>query len=167
MEQTLSPHGAAASRTLGSVSTHPDDPTAPGGEGPEQTLEIPAAPPPAATGATPPAAATGQAPPAPAKLVPVGGGIAWRLILVLVLALALVVFAVQNTDPVDLRFLGWSWNVPLAVVLVGIVAVTVLLDEFLGFWWRRRHARSTVRRREEKAEEERARKTREEKARER
>lgn len=85
--------------------------------------------------------------PRKATLVPVGGGIAWRLIVFLLLALVLVVFAVQNTDPVDLHFLGWSWSVPLAVVLVGIVAVTVLLDEIVGFFWRRRRARATVARR--------------------
>ncbi len=89
------------------------------------------------------------APPA-TKLVAVGGGIAWRLIFFLLLALVLVVFAVQNTGSVDLSFLGWSWNVPLAVVLVGVVVATVILDEIFGFWWRRRRAALSVARQEEK-----------------
>lgn len=90
---------------------------------------------------------TAGAPGKGTTLVAVGGGIAWRLIVFLLFALVLVVFAVQNTDPVDLRFLGWSWSVPLAIVLIGVIAVTVLLDELFGFFWRRRRARDAVARR--------------------
>lgn len=119
-----------------------DDPNEPRTE--LGTAHLPEAPP-ARTELTPETGAPAT------KLVAVGGGIAWRLIVVLLLALVLVVFAVQNTQSVNLSFFLWSWKVPVAVVLVGAVVVTVILDEALGFWWRRRRARQAVARQEEKA----------------
>ena len=65
----------------------------------------------------------------------------WGLAGFLILALLLVVFAVQNTQSVELRFLGFEGSYPLVVIIITVVVVTVLLDEMLGFVMRRRRAR--------------------------
>lgn len=65
----------------------------------------------------------------------------WGLAGFLVLALLLVVFAVQNTQSVELRFLGFEGSYPLVVIIITVVVVTVLLDEILGFVMRRRRTR--------------------------
>ncbi len=69
------------------------------------------------------------------------GGIPWGLGLFLVVAVLLVVFAVQNTQDVDLRFLGWEGEFPLVVIIVSVVVVSVILDEILGTVIRRRRRR--------------------------
>ncbi len=77
-----------------------------------------------------------------------GGGIPWLLTLVLLLTVAVVIFAVQNTQDVQLGFLGWSWRLPLAIVILIAVVVTVILDQVLGGIIKRQRAR----RRRERAE---------------
>ncbi|HJR92380.1 MAG TPA: lipopolysaccharide assembly protein LapA domain-containing protein [Acidimicrobiia bacterium] len=64
--------------------------------------------------------------------VDAGVEIPWRVTLFLLLAILVVVFAVQNTQSVELRFLGWSWELPLVIIILGTVVVSVLLDEVLG-----------------------------------
>lgn len=59
-------------------------------------------------------------------------GIPWRLGLFLLLAVVVVIFAVQNTQEVELQFLGWSWQLPLVIIITITVVVSVLLDEILG-----------------------------------
>ncbi len=55
------------------------------------------------------------------------------LILALVLALATVIFAVQNAMPVTVGFLVWQFvNAPLALVLLLAVALGVLISLFLS-----------------------------------
>lgn len=78
----------------------------------------------------------------------VGPGVPWRLAVFLVLAVVVVVFAVQNTQDVELRFLGWTWQLPLAIILLMAVVVSILLDEIVGGLVRRRR----LRRRQERQE---------------
>ncbi len=75
-------------------------------------------------------------------------GIPWGLGLFLIIAILLVVFAVQNTQLVTLNFIGWEGEFPLVVIIVAVAAVAVILDEILGVVLRRRRRR----RRAEKAE---------------
>ncbi|HEY5686494.1 MAG TPA: lipopolysaccharide assembly protein LapA domain-containing protein [Acidimicrobiia bacterium] len=75
-------------------------------------------------------------------------GIPWGLGSFLAVAVLLVVFAVQNTQDVDLRFLGWEGRFPLVVIIVTVVVVTVVLDEILGTVLRRRRARRRAEREE-------------------
>lgn len=81
-------------------------------------------------------------------------GIPWRLTVFLVLTVFIVVFAVQNTQAVELRFLGWSWQLPLVIVILIAVVISVILDEVLGGIIKRRR----VRRRREREELDRLRK---------
>lgn len=76
-----------------------------------------------------------------------GPGVPWRLGVFLVLTVLAVIFVVQNTQAVQLRFLAWEWRPPLAVVILVAVVVTVILDEILGGIFRRR--RVTMRRERE------------------
>jgi uncharacterized integral membrane protein len=84
------------------------------------------------------AAPAGQTPPPEAER---GPGIPWGLTVALILALLLVVFAVQNTQTVALTFLGWEWRFPLVVIIVSVTVVSVVATELLGWVMRRRRAR--------------------------
>ncbi len=66
------------------------------------------------------------------------------IILWIVLIIAVVVFAVQNTVPVTVAFLGWSANASMSIVLVITLAVGVLLGMLLLLpsVWRRMRALS-------------------------
>jgi uncharacterized integral membrane protein len=68
--------------------------------------------------------------------------IPFGLILFLVIAVLLVVFTVQNSsEDVTLKFLVWEGSYPLALIIIGVVAVTVILDEVLGLFLRQRRRR--------------------------
>lgn len=67
--------------------------------------------------------------------------IPWRLVAALVIVALIVVFAVQNTQDVELRFLAWSWQLPLVIVILVAVVVSILLDQILSGIVRRRRRR--------------------------
>lgn len=52
---------------------------------------------------------------------------AFRYLVVALLASAITVFALQNTLRVSMRFLFWSLELPLAGVILGSVAVGIVL----------------------------------------
>jgi uncharacterized integral membrane protein len=78
-----------------------------------------------------------KARPAP-EVVSVDAGIPWGLIFFLILSVLMAVFAVQNTQDVELEFLGWSGEFPLIMIIVGVFVTAVVLDEILGTILRRR-----------------------------
>ena len=52
----------------------------------------------------------------------------WKLILALVFALLVALFAIQNAQTIDVHFLGFGLsNIPVAGVIIGMLAVGVLL----------------------------------------
>ncbi len=63
---------------------------------------------------------------------PPSSGIPWGLASFLVLALVVAIFAVQNPHDVELKFLAWSWQFPMALVIIAVVALSIVLDEILG-----------------------------------
>lgn len=65
-------------------------------------------------------------------------GMSFGLALVLILALAVVAFALQNTDPVAIEFLVWTWQMPLAMVIFGVAVVAAIIDQLLAASGRRR-----------------------------
>jgi uncharacterized integral membrane protein len=67
-----------------------------------------------------------------------GTGLYWTLILALVVAVAIVIGIIQNSQGVRLKFLGWAGNPPLAVVLLATIVLTVALTSLVGVIWRRR-----------------------------
>ncbi len=65
--------------------------------------------------------------------------IPFGLIVFLIIAILLVIFTVQNSSgDVPLKFLVWEGSYPLALIIIGVVAVTIILDEVLGLFLRRR-----------------------------
>lgn len=72
---------------------------------------------------------------------PASSGIPWGLASFLVLVILIAAFAVQNPADTEINFLGWSWQFPLALVIIAVVAVSVVLDEILGAVLRRRRRR--------------------------
>lgn len=65
-------------------------------------------------------------------------GIRWGLVVSLAAALLIGIFAVQNTESTDVKFLFWTWNMPLVVLILLVVLLSVVADEFITFWLRRR-----------------------------
>lgn len=66
-----------------------------------------------------------------------GTGFYVGLVAILLFALALLVLAVQNTQEVDVDFLGLAFTVPLFAVAIGAAILAVVLDELIGLVWRR------------------------------
>lgn len=70
------------------------------------------------------------------------GGVSPTLIAFVVIAVATVVFIVQNSDRAKVRFLFFSVTTRLwAGILVALV-IGALLDRLLSMWWHRRKERT-------------------------
>ena len=67
-----------------------------------------------------------------------GSDFSWSLAVFLLIGLGFVVFAVQNTIDVPVRFLTWEFDVALPLLLVVTALVAVLADEVVGLIRRRR-----------------------------
>lgn len=67
-------------------------------------------------------------------------GIPWVAVFLLFWAVLLTVFAVQNADTAPVRFLGWVWEMPVAL-LVMVTALATLVLTGLGFAFYRRRRR--------------------------
>lgn len=70
-----------------------------------------------------------------------GSGFPWGVLLFLLVAVVVVIFSVQNTQDSSLRFLGWTWELPLVIIVLVTVVVSVFLDEILGAMLRSRRRR--------------------------
>lgn len=66
-----------------------------------------------------------------------GTGFYVGLVVVLLLAVVLLILAVQNTQDVTVSFLGFEFTVPLFAVAIGAVLLAVILDELVGLVWRK------------------------------
>lgn len=75
------------------------------------------------------------------------GGIPWGAIALAVWALALVIFSVQNAEQETIDFLWWSFNMPVALLVIVTALVTLLLTG-IGFAFYRRRKRKEARARE-------------------
>ncbi|MGH8872371.1 MAG: lipopolysaccharide assembly protein LapA domain-containing protein [Acidimicrobiia bacterium] len=68
-------------------------------------------------------------------------GIAWGAILLLLGIALVVVFAVQNTDVVPVKFLWMEGQFSLAIVILVTVGVIIVLTELIGLSYRGRRRR--------------------------
>lgn len=75
---------------------------------------------------------------------PLSAGIAWGAIFLLLGISAVVIFAVQNTATVPVRFLGLEGEFSLALVILVAVGTMVVLTELFGIGYRRRRLRRRV-----------------------
>lgn len=77
-----------------------------------------------------------------------GTGIVWGGILVLLLAVALIIAAFQNGQDVEFDFLWINTTAPLVLILAITIAAAIVIDEIVGFLWRRQR-RNRLRERDE------------------
>lgn len=77
-----------------------------------------------------------------------GSGVAWGAVIILLGLALVVVFAIQNTDPVPVEFMWLDGEYPLALVILITVAVVVLLVELFGMFYRRRRRKRLAERQE-------------------
>jgi len=87
--------------------------------------------------------------PTPEK--PITAGMPWGASLLLIWALALVVFSVQNADQTSLHFLGWDWEMPVALLVMITALVTLVLTGIGAAFFRRRRRQRRAGRRALKA----------------
>ena len=70
-----------------------------------------------------------------------GTGIPWGVIVLFVAVALVVVFAVQNTKDVSIRFLWMEGEFPLSIAILATAAVSVLIGELIGVVYRSRRRR--------------------------
>lgn len=80
----------------------------------------------------------------PSSPMPDSTGIAWGAILLFIGIALIVVFSVQNTEPVPVDFLWMEGEFSLAIVILVTVGVIVLLTELIGLSYRKRRRRRRV-----------------------
>lgn len=68
-------------------------------------------------------------------------GVPWGFAFGSLLLAAVIVFAVQNSEPVPIHFLGWSGRFPLSIAVTVAVLATVVLTQSIGAIARRRRRR--------------------------
>lgn len=67
-----------------------------------------------------------------------GTGFYVGLVAIFLFGLALFILAVQNTQDVEIDFLGFTFSLPLFAVAIGAALIAVVLDELIGLVWRKR-----------------------------
>ena len=72
----------------------------------------------------------------------VGTGMFWGLIVGVILAVAVVILAAQNTGTSTTSFLGWDFSTPLVVLILGSLLTGIVLDELFGLVYRKRRRRT-------------------------
>ena len=65
-------------------------------------------------------------------------GMSISLAVGVVLLLLLAIFAVQNTEKIDVEFLAWTFQVSKITLLLVAAAIFIVLDQIAGYLWRRR-----------------------------
>ena len=77
---------------------------------------------------------TGEPPKAPARDI----AFPWRLVIALSVFGLIVLFALQNTETVDVKFIVWDFGIPLIVVITATMVLSVIFGDMIDWWWRRR-----------------------------
>ncbi|MBT8479218.1 MAG: LapA family protein, partial [Gemmatimonadetes bacterium] len=62
----------------------------------------------------------------------------WRLVSALAVFGIIVIFALQNTQSVDVNFLFWDFSIKLIVVITATMVLSVVFGDMIDWWWRRR-----------------------------
>ncbi len=62
----------------------------------------------------------------------------WRLMSALAVFGIIVIFALQNTESVDVNFLFWDFGIPLIVVITATMVLSVVFGDMIDWWWKRR-----------------------------
>ena len=75
-------------------------------------------------------------------------GIPWGAIALGTWALALVIFSVQNAEHATIDFLWWSFDMPVALLVIVTALITLLLTGIGLALYRRRRRKEALRRRD-------------------
>jgi len=71
--------------------------------------------------------------------------IPWGAILLLIWAVALIVFSVQNADNTTVEFLSWEWRMPVALLVMVTALVTLVVTSVgMAIYRRRRQKRRAI-----------------------
>ena len=62
----------------------------------------------------------------------------WAAILLGAWAIALVIFSVQNAEDATVQFLGWSFQMPVAILVIVTALVTLVITAIGSVFYRRR-----------------------------
>ncbi|MGH3650055.1 MAG: LapA family protein [Acidimicrobiia bacterium] len=67
-----------------------------------------------------------------------GEGIPWGVIVLLIWAVALIIFSVQNAEQATVEFLAWEWRMPMALLVMVTALATLILSALAWPLYRRR-----------------------------
>lgn len=65
-------------------------------------------------------------------------GVAWGAILLGFWAVVLIIFSVQNAERATVNFLGWSFDMPVALLVIVTALATLVVAGVGSFFYRRR-----------------------------
>jgi uncharacterized integral membrane protein len=82
---------------------------------------------------------TGATAPTPEPDQPARTGLSVTLAIGILLLVLFAIFAVQNTEKVEVEFLAWTFQTSRITMLLVTAAIFIVLDEIAGYLWRRRH----------------------------
>jgi len=71
-------------------------------------------------------------------------GLSITLAVGIVLLVLFAIFAVQNTERIEVEFLAWTFQTSRITMLLATAAVFIVLDEIAGYMWRRRRRQRKV-----------------------
>ncbi|WP_235870966.1 LapA family protein [Rhodococcus spongiicola] len=72
-------------------------------------------------------------PPRGSNLVPTRAGMAWTAVAVgAIIVVGMLIFILQNTEEIDIAFLGWNFTLPLGVALLFAAIGGLLVMAFIG-----------------------------------
>jgi len=80
-------------------------------------------------------------------------GVPWAAMLVGIWAIALVIFSVQNADDATVQFLGWSFRMPVAILVIVTALVTLVLTAVGSALYRRRRRKEAKLKRDRRESE--------------
>lgn len=72
-------------------------------------------------------------------------GIAWGGIVLGIWAIGLIIFSVQNAEQVTVDFLGWSFQMPIALLVMVTALATLVVAGVGSYWYRRRRRKRRAR----------------------
>lgn len=78
--------------------------------------------------------------------IPETTGIAWGFVAVLLLAILVAIFIVQNDEPMAVEFLWFDFQMSIWVVILAVVLITMIADQVISLFYRRRKRRNLAER---------------------
>ena len=86
----------------------------------------------------------GTAAPTAESEKPAGTGLSITVAIGILLLVLFAIFAVQNTQKLEVEFLAWTFQTSRITMLLVTAAIFIILDEIVGYLWRRRRRQRKV-----------------------